>query len=75
MKSLALVLFFFPCPALANDWDALKDPDAIAVIRVAHLDLPWETARHSEISMSADENRIGRLATLSTTAGSTSTWF
>lgn len=35
MKSLALVLFFFPCLALANDWDALKDPDAIAVMRHA----------------------------------------
>ena len=35
MKSLAFVLFVLPCLALANDWDALKEPDAIAVMRHA----------------------------------------
>ena len=35
MKSLAFVLFVLPCLAQANDWDALKDPDAIAIMRHA----------------------------------------
>ncbi|SDJ75773.1 histidine phosphatase family protein [Aliiruegeria lutimaris] len=35
MKSLSLILFLLPCLALANDWSALQEDGAIAVMRHA----------------------------------------
>ena len=35
MKSLALALFVLPCLAFADVWDALKEPDAVTVMRHA----------------------------------------